>query len=504
MVDSVDFTQADLAQLTARGIAPTEATRQLELLRHPPAAIVLDRPCTPGDGIDQLDAAELEWLAARQPEAELSGRCSTFVPASGAATRMFKELIACREAVPASGSEEARVLEAFVANLERFAFHAELERALARRGGRRTASELLAALLDPDGLDYDERPKGLLAFHDYRTEIRTPFEEHLHEAATLVRDAAGKTRLHFTVSPEHEARFHALLGRARVDLEPRLEAHFEVSFSAQKPSTDTLALDASGKPFRDAEGRLLFRPAGHGALIENLNEIAGGAADLVLIKNIDNVAHDRFKAPTFIWSRALIGALVELQEEVFALLVRLDEGLEPEALADAAQFVQRTFGREAPEGSPDSKRAWLRAHLHRPIRVCGMVPNTGEPGGGPFWVRGRDGTTAQIVESAEVNSASPEQRAVFARATHFNPVFLACGLRDHRGRRYDLPSFVDPDAVILTQKSASGRELKALERPGLWNGAMAGWITRFVEVPVTVFNPVKTVLDLLRPEHQPD
>jgi hypothetical protein len=446
-----DLTPEDLAQLAARGIAPAEAERQLRLLRAPASHRAVDRPCTPGDGIERIEPADEPRLAEAHAEAAAAGRLSGFVPASGAATRMFKDLLAHEDgAAPGEG------VRTFLEGLPRFAFAGELARVLgedpAAAAGRGEIGRVLRALLDDDGLGYAGLPKGLIRFHGERT----AFEEHLVEGAEILRDAAARCRLHFTVSPEHEARFRALLGLARRALEPALDVVYDVGFSTQGPATDTLAVDLEGRPFRDEDGRLLLRPAGHGALLANLQALGG---DLVLVKNIDNVAAAPWRAASLRWGRLLLGRLAELERG--------------------------------------------RADRSRPLRVCGMVPNTGEPGGGPFWVRGPAGPTRQIVESAEIDPSSAEQRAIFARATHFNPVFLACALRGPDGRPHELRRFVDEDAVIVTRKSSGGRDLLALERPGLWNGSMAGWDTVFVEVPIEVFNPVKTVNDLLRRQHQP-
>ena len=506
--ETAPFTPDDRAQLAARGIPEAEASRQLGVLAAGPAFAQLVRPCTVGDGIEQLESARLEALLARQAAAAAAGRVSAFVPASGAATRMFKELLTALdrpgELYPADVAREeggdARFLETFVAGLPRLAFEPELARALERRGldvarlrEHGPWRPLLEALLSPDGLDGARRPKGLLAFHRTGDDVRTPFEEHLVEAATLTRDASGGCRLHFTVSPEHRDGFAALLADAGPRHAQRLGVRFDVGFSEQHPATDTLAGALAGGPFRGERGELLFRPAGHGALLRNLAE---AGADLVLLKNVDNVAVDAFKPGTSRWSRALVGMADGLAATAHALRARLDDPADGAALADTARFASslgagNVAGRDA-----------LVAFLERPVRVCGMVPNTGEPGGGPFWVRGHDGqVTRQIVESAQV-APEPAQQAVLRAATHFNPVFLACALRDRAGAPWDLERYVDPRASIVSRKSSGGRELLALERPGLWNGAMAGWNTVFVEVPLAVFTPVKTVLDLLRPEHQ--
>lgn len=440
-----DLTPADLEELGRAGIARAEAERQLAILRRPPRYRVLDRPCTLGDGVAPLKESEysLSFDAAR---------ASAFVPASGAATRMFKDLLAYGQpsrldpaglaADLAAGKPEARAARSFLDGIDRFGFAAELARVLGEDPrdvvARGELARVVDALLGDGGLGYAQLPKGLLVFHRGG---RTPFEEHLRESG----------RVHFTVSPEHLDRFRALLGT--------LGLPAEATFSTQKPSTDTLATDGEGRIFRQTDSSLLLRPAGHGALLENLADLAEMDGDLVVVRNIDNVAAEGKKEPTLAITRALLAMAAALQDE-------LDDD--------------------------------------RPLRVCGVVPNTGEPGGGPFWVKQADGSiTRQIVESAEVELSDPQQKKIFAGATHFNPVFMVLSLRDRAGRPHDLGRFADPDAVIVTRKSSGGRELVALERPGLWNGAMARWNTVFVEVPGSVFNPVKTVNDLLRPEHQP-
>jgi hypothetical protein len=500
----------DAAVLAAHGLATEEARRQLRLLAGPPAPVRLERPCTPGDGIARLGSERVAALVARHAVDAAAGRITAFVPASGAATRMFQDLLAAAaragDLAPADlagqPAAEAAPVRAYVEGLPRFAFLDALSQALAARGldamqlrSHGPWRPLLESLLAPEGLDYARQPKGLLAFHRAPDGVRTAFEEHLVEAASVARDRDGTCRLHFTVSPEHRGGFEALLARKGAALAARCAARWEVGFSEQHPSTDTLALGADGNPVRDANGVLLFRPSGHGALLRNLDELG---ADLVFLKNIDNVAVDRLKGETLRWSAALLGLASELVAHAHALRARLDDPADAAAVADAVRWRREALG----DPAPPATRAALADSLDRPVRVCGMVPNTGEPGGGPFWVRGDDGTvTRQVVESAQV-APEPSQQAIARGATHFNPVFIACALRDRAGRPWPLGRFVDESAVIVTRKSAGGRELLALERPGLWNGAMARWTTVFVEVPLAVFNPVKSVLDLLRPEHQ--
>jgi hypothetical protein len=511
------FTPDDLAQLAVRGISLDEAARQLALLARPSHHLKLDRPCTPGDGIETVGDAGRYTRAWESAARE--GRLAKFVPASGVASRMFRELIRFHEpgaplarddvrARAARGDADARVLETFLASIGRFAFHDSLARHVRATGRDLEAcvesdvAAVLEALLSERGMGCAELPKGLLEFHRYGASARTPFEEQLVEAAELVRDAADLARLHFTVSPGHRAAFDALLDRARAH-EGASAIRFDVGFSTQKPSTDTLAADAEGRPFRGPDGALVFRPAGHGALLENMQDLD---ADVVLVKNIDNVVPDRLKGPTYEWSRIVAGMLVEVQAAMHEHLRAIENGDSQADVDRAAEFLADRLNAPLPPAArgAEARRRAAIALLDRPLRVCGMVPNTGEPGGGPFFVVDAQGAVSrQIVESAQIDLANPDQASVFRRATHFNPVFMACGLRDHRNRAFDLSRFVDPAAVIVTGKSSGGSAVRALERPGLWNGAMSNWASIFVEVPGAVFHPVKSVLDLLRPEHQP-
>jgi hypothetical protein len=507
------FTADDVAQLEARGIPVAEAERQLALLAKAGHHRRIDRPCTIGDGILRLDEGARARHTAAGAAALAAGRCSRFVPASGAASRMFAELERLGAAAPpadpggldaaaAAGDADARALRTFLASARRLALWDGIAAHVARGGGdaarlleARDWRPLLDALLDERGMGATALPKGLLPFHREAGEVRTAFDEQLAEAAALIAGRDGVARAHFTVSGAHRAGFEAALEAARGRTP---SVRFDVTFSEQHPSTDTLAADPAGGLFRQDDGSLLFRPAGHGALIENLNALG---ADIVLIKNIDNVVPDRLKEPTYEWSRVLAGLLAGVEAGARDCADRLETEGRTDDLEDAQEFMAVHFGWRARAGAGD-RRAVLLAALRRPIRVCGMVKNTGEPGGGPYFVAGGD-RGPQIVESAEVDMSDPGQARVFREATHFNPVFMACALRDPGGQPYDLRRFVDPSAVIVTRKSAQGRPLLALERPGLWNGAMAHWNSIFVEAPGEVFNPVKTVFDLLRPEHQP-
>lgn len=499
------FDQADRDQLAAAGIAEEEAIRQLRVFADPPPPLRLDRPATIGDGIVELDADQRAAARAAFARASAAGRVMKFVPASGAATRMFQDLLAVRAIRPLTRAAlerraptEAAAREAlrFLDHIDCFAFADALAAALRVGGGRGHDGDiaaLLAALLDADGLGYASAPKGLVLFHRYPDGPRTAFEEHLVEAAALAAGGRMPMRLHCTVALEHEARFQIALERARA----RHGGAVAVELSHQSPSTDTLAADLENRPFRTAEGRLLLRPGGHGALLDNLDRVRG---DVIFIKNIDNIPPDHLREPAADCARLLLGHLICVQDELFAHRVALerDGGA---AVQAACRFAAAVLHQSVP--ADGAAPAALRALLDRPLRVCGMVRNTGEPGGGPFWVRAADGRqTLQIVESAQV-AAAADQQAIFAAATHFNPVVMACGVRDRRGEPFDLQAFVDPAAVFIARKSKDGRPLQALERPGLWNGGMAEWNTIFVEVPDVTFTPVKTVNDLLRPAHQP-
>jgi hypothetical protein len=484
------FTEAQKTQLRERGISEDEANRQLALIAAPASAYVeVVRPCRLGDGIETVPQERQEELILLHGEAARQARCSKFVPASGAATRMFQDVLM------------GHGLDAMLDGILRFAFVDALRAELTFRGydldvlrGAGSAAEIVDALVGADGLGYATTPKGLIPFHRYAGVTRTAFEEHLVEAAGTVRDAENVCRVRLTVSPEHLHGFRLLAERVVPACERCLSARFELEFSVQRASTDTIAGAPSGGPFIADDGGLVLRPSGHGALLLSLVEFGG---DIVFIKNIDNVQTDATRGDTLRWKKILCGRLVELQRELFLHVARLrGKSVDAAFVAHASAFARETFGIEA-------AGAELLRLLERPLRVCGVVRNTGEPGGGPFWVRGRDGAiTRQIVETAQVDPASDPLAVAVRDATHFNPVDLVCGLKDVEGRAFDLRAFVDPYAVIVGKKSHQGRELLALERPGLWNGAMAGWLTIFVEVPMSTFTPVKTVTDLLRPEHQ--
>jgi hypothetical protein len=502
---SGELSPADLAQIEARGMAREEVERQLALYASPPPRIRLERPCRIGDGIETIAGGEQTAYARLAEDAATAGRITVFVPASGAATRMFESLLGwpARESLPpaeelvrraVAGDRAADDLLRLVRELEGFAFYGELRELLARRGHdlreireHHGHDRILAALLDAEGLGLADLPKALVPFHAAEGEPRTALEEQIAEASLYARDGAGRTRMHFTVAPEFAERCRAVAARR-----PPAAARADIALSHQSAATDTIAATRDARPFRQADGTLLFRPGGHGALLANL---AAANADLVVIKNIDNVLPASGRALVVRWKKLLLGRLLAVRAEIDRLL---DELQSAAGRAAARRFLAEVLG----VSSAADEAAALVDLLDRPLRVCGVVRNTGEPGGGPFWVRQGATVSRQIVESSQVDHGDPEQERIWTAATHFNPVDIVAALRDRHGRPYDLFRYVDREAVFIAEKSHGGEPLRALEHPGLWNGSMAGWNTIFVEVPGETFAPVKTLFDLLRPEHR--
>ncbi|MGH9379044.1 MAG: DUF4301 family protein [Thermoanaerobaculia bacterium] len=509
----------DLAALAEIGISDREAARQLALLDRPPGPLRLLRPCTVGDGILRLTAEEASSCARRAQQELDSGTIIQFLPASGAASRMFGTLIAALQEEPSppwrtlearawKGDEVSRGVLRLMADLERLPFADPLARELGesegelktllRRGRWRT---ILRALLDPAGLGYAELPKGLIPFHVQDGRARTALAEQLATGAEL---AAGSPRghgFHVTVAPGWQEDFQAEAARAaRGD-----GTAYRVTVSAQEPATGTLALTADGRLVRDAAGHPLTRPGGHGALLANLERCESA---IVLLRNIDNVLpRGSWRSAAVSCRRVLLGLLLTVRDELAAALDRLTmRPVDPQAVAEVRALLEHRFGAGAlppPGDELTVEQELLVDRLDRPLRVCGMVPSSGDPGGGPFWVAADDGKESlQIVEAAQIATTDAEQDAIWHRSTHFNPVDLACAIADSRGRRYDLSRFIDPDAVIVSEKRVGTVTARVLERPGLWNGAMARWNTLFVEIPRHTFAPVKTVFDLLRPEHR--
>ena len=505
------FSPSDIEYIRSRGTTEERIAQQIERFRRGATALILDRPATVGDGIVRVAEEEKGRLVSLHEEAARAGRCLKFVPASGAATRMFKDWHA---ALNRGGFGSPAEFDAFAENLPRYAFYGDLREALskaglgeARPGAAGTWREILDLILGEKGLNYACKPKALLKFHRYGDASRTALEEHLVEAALYVKDGQGLCRVHVTVSAEHLEPVRQWIGKVRGDYERRFGVRYEIGLSVQSESTDTIAVDLENRPLRARDGRLLFRPGGHGALLYNLRAIEG---DIVFVKNIDNVVPDRLKDTTVLYKKILGGCLVALQGELFGRLRALsDPSAGAEVVEEAARFASERLTCLLPPGfesrPTEERREILMRALDRPLRVCGMVKNEGEPGGGPFWVREPDGgCSLQIVEEVQVDKGKAGQAELWASSTHFNPVDLVCGVRDFRGRPFDLERFVAADQVFISVKSHEGRDIKALELPGLWNGSMARWHTVFVEVPIETFNPVKTVEDLLRPAHLPE
>lgn len=511
------FTESDLSFLAARGTSVARAEEQLRCFQEGFPFLRLDSAASIGHGIIALDDAQIDTaIGAWNDYLASCHRVLKFVPASGAASRMFKNLFAFVDAPYDEPQTDFELL--FFRHIEYFAFYHTLDArclSLHHKGVKELLAEgrhkvVARTLLATDGLSYGQLPKGLLEFHAYADDtVRTPLEEHLVEGALYTADGDGTVHLHFTVSPEHRRLFEKKLKEVARRYEHQFGVLYDITFSEQKSSTDTIAATPEGEPFRDSEGRLVFRPGGHGALIENLSDIN---ADIVFVKNIDNVVPDRLKDDTVQWKQVLAGTLVQLQQQVFSFLRTLDNGYYSDVdLGHMLTFLEQRFFCVSPSFRPDDVAttdrkalvAYLRSKFNRPMRVCGMVRNVGEPGGGPFMAYNADGSVSpQILESSQIDTTNDSYVAMFRQGTHFNPVDLVCGLTDYNGQKFDLTRYVDKSTGFISSKSKDGRELRALELPGLWNGAMSDWLTLFVEVPLITFNPVKTVNDLLRSEHQ--
>ena len=503
------LTAEDKVLLAGKGISEEQIAAQLQTFKKGFPFLKLKAAASVGNGI--LSPSEevcKQYVAAWEAYKQSGKQVCKFVPASGAASRMFKNMFEFLDAsydVPTTDFEKA-----FFAGIHKFAFFEALDAACVENNGCGVDAlmaagkykEVVACMLQPKGLNYGQLPKGLLLFHKYPEGARTPVEEHLVEAA-LYASSKGEAEVHFTVSAEHEALFKALVAEKLPVYEKAYGVKLHVTFSVQKPATDTLAATMENEPFR-VDGKLLFRPGGHGALIENLNDLQ---ADVLFVKNIDNVVPDRLKEETVVYKQVLAGILVSLQQKAFAYLEKLESGDYGHAdLEEIIRFVQQDLccRKEDVKDLEDADLViYLRRKLNRPMRVCGVVKNVGEPGGGPFLAYNSDGTVSlQILESSQIDKNNPEYVAMFKNGTHFNPVDLVCAVRDYKGNKFNLPDYVDQNTGFISYKSKNGKELKALELPGLWNGAMSDWSTVFVEVPLGTFNPVKTVNDLLREQHQ--
>ena len=504
------LTQQDLKQLAQKGISEQQIETQLGQFKTGFPFLKLEAAAAIGRGIVAPNSDEgRKYVEAWQQYKAAGRKVVKFVPASGAASRMFKDIFAFVDAdydKPTTDFEKK-----YFDNIQNFAFYDELDAACQKNEGKGIKAliaegnfkAVAANMLKAKGLNYGQLPKGLLLFHNYPEGPRTPMEEHLVEGA-LYAATNGEAHVHFTVSHEHMELFKQKVAQKVDFYAQKYGIHYDISFSEQKPSTDTVAANPDGTPFRNSDGSLLFRPGGHGALIENLNEIE---ADVVFVKNIDNVVPDRLKGDTVLWKQIIAGVLVTLQQKAFDYLRLLDTGkYSHDQIEEMIRFVQQDLccrKADIKELEDADLVIYLREKLNRPMRVCGVVKNVGEPGGGPFLTYNQDGTVSlQILESSQIDKSNKEYMDMFTKGTHFNPVDLVCAVKDYKGQAFDLPKYVDPTTGFISQKSKSGKELQALELPGLWNGAMSNWNTIFVEVPLSTFNPVKTVNDLLREQHQ--
>jgi hypothetical protein len=503
-------------------VSPDKIIDQLKIFKNGIPFVKLIKACVLNDGVKTIQSNKQKELIDLFQIALDSGRVMKFVPASGAATRMFKKLqavlldnnrISIEELKNRPKNENAAALVEFLENINRFAFYNDLKECLKKDGKivnslfeSDDVTDILIYTLEKKGLNYSNLPKGCIKFHKYTDGNRTAFEEHLVEAINYAADKNKRANIHFTISPEHESTIKDLMDGIKTKYK-KVGWQFNVSFSFQSPSTNTIAATPDNKPFRDNSGRLVFRPAGHGALLKNLNELDG---DVILIKNIDNIVPDHLKGETYKYKKILGGYLIELQNKIFAFLSKLEKGTFYKNLfEEIKKFITSELELHLIPGfnslSNSEKTKYLFDFLNRPVRVCGIVKKEGHAGGGPFWVEDENGEISkQVVETTQIDLNDSEQKKILDGATHFSPVDFLCGVIDYKGNKFNLNDFANPNTGLITKKSKDGRELKALELPGLWNGGMYNWITVFVEVPLITFNPVKEVNDLLKPEHQPE
>tara|TARA_B100000809_G_C15140488_1_gene532999 strand:- start:4400 stop:5878 length:1479 start_codon:yes stop_codon:yes gene_type:complete len=480
---------------------------QLNLFNRGTQYVTLKRPCTKGDGINFFSELEIENYKNEYEKALTKGKkVMKFVPASGAASRMFKHLHNLD-----SKEGNTPLINNFFSKIEAFPFYNELETKLFQVGidlseliKTKSYSEIADKILSEDGLGYADTPKGLVKFHQYESKVNTAFEEHLIEGMKYCKNNEEEINIHFTISEQHILPIKQHIKNAVNKLQKEHKVKFNISFSVQDSSTNTVAVDLVNNPLKDENDDIIFRPGGHGALINNINKLD---ADIIFIKNIDNVAKKTLQDKNMLYKKALAGRMLELQENVFYALKRLESNRITSKLLNCIElFLEVRFNHTIPESysslNTKDRVDYLIAVLNKPIRICGMVKNKGEPGGGPFIVENETGTSKQIIESSQVNLNDTEQARIWNSSTHFNPVDIICSTKDYKGEKFNLNEFVDPNTFFISKKSNNGTELKALEWPGLWNGGMANWLTTFVEVPNATFNPVKTVNDLLKEEHQ--
>ncbi len=506
------FTEQDKLFIKQKGISLETIEKQLQIFRDGISYPAITASATIGNGILKLSKEDENQFISFYNSFICKRKVQKFVPASGAASRMFKDLFTFLN------DEDAKIADGkypevkyFFDNISKFAFYGDLETVISEAGlsindllQQQDYKTVLSFLLTDKGLNYGQLPKGVLPFHRYGDDYRTALEEHLIEGGGYA-NKNGETNIHFTVSPHHKSMFEAVVANNIARYSVNFETKFNVAYSFQNPATDTIAVDMENRPFRNDDGSLLFRPGGHGALIHNLNELSG---DLIFIKNIDNVVPDHLKGETIRNKMLLAGILTKFHLKLHTFMDILDSDADDLLLVDDLErlLMEYHIFDKLPKVPRNKKKKFYLSYLNKPIRVCGMVKNEGEPGGGPYWVKSKEGnfSSLQILESSQINTADETQKTIMSQATHFNPVDLVCWLRNYKNQRFDLTKFVDEDTYFISEKSKDGKKLKALELPGLWNGGMAKWLTIFVEVPIATFNPVKTVNDLLRDTHQSD
>ncbi len=514
------FTKNDLIQIQSKGISLENIEKQIENFKKGFPFIKLINPATVHNGIKKFTKQEAAQLSEYYSKESKNSRVLKFVPASGAASRMFKHLFAFMKNYKGTEQDYNDFIKDksfnsvyhFFADIKKFAFYDDLKLTMQNNNldvnqciDDKDFVTIIDYLLTEKGMNYARLPKGLLKFHKYKDSSRMSVEEHLIEGANYCKDKNNRVAIHFTVSPEHKQIFIEKINHIKNKYERMFNLNYDISFSIQKSSTDTIAVDLNNEPFREQDGSLLFRPGGHGALIENLNDIKG---DIIFIKNIDNVVPDRLKPQTYLYKKVIGGYLIKLQKrthEYLKLLENMD--VDDKKIDEIIKFSENELyikhNSNFNELSKSDKINYLFKKLNRPMRVCGMVENEGEPGGGPFWIKNSyDEMSLQIVESSQIDFKNPQQNEIVHKSTHFNPVDLVCGICNYKGDFFNLNNFIDNSTGFISIKSKDGKSLKAQELPGLWNGAMAKWITVFVEVPLITFNPVKTINDLLRKEHQ--
>ena len=503
------FTESDIEQIKDKGQTLAEVEVQINNFREGFPFLKIINTATIEKGITLMPSiSENKYLQEWENYCKTDKTIVKFVPASGAASRMFKDLF---EFLESQDESQNTFIKTFFDNFSKFAFYSDLDEACKKRHSKDITTLILEnkhkliieTLLSKVGLNYGNLPKGLLKFHSYESISRTPIEEHLSEGSLYAKNSKNLVNIHFTVSPEHQHLFETLINNKKDEYEKELNSKFNITFSQQKSKTDTIAVDMNNNPFREND-KLVFRPGGHGALIENLNDID---ADIVFLKNIDNVIPDKHKNEEVKFKKALAGYLIAIQKNIFDYLNILDSAnYDRDSLLNILYFIQEKLNIKNPETKylEDGELVvYLKNKLNRPIRICGMVSNIGEPGGGPFFTINPDSTVSlQILESSQIDLSKPENDEMFKKGTHFNPVDLVCAIKDYKNQKFDLKKHIDKKTGFISKKSKNGKDLKALELPGLWNGSMSDWNTIFVEVPLSTFNPVKTVNDLLRIEHQ--